>query len=378
MKKISKTSRMRLFFSLTAFILIMVTVSACIGQSEPDVQDQVATYAAQTLQAFQAEQTLSAYEAQATQMAIANPTATAVPPTATAQPTEEPPQVNCNMAEFIKDLSLADGASVSSGEAITKGWRLKNVGSCTWTTDYDLVFVEGKSMGAATRIGLTETVKPGETIDLYVLMEAPTTVGTYQGFWMLEDANGNRFGIGDDGDGAFWVKINVTPTVVYNFVDKYCDADWYSSQKNPLPCPGTENDNQTGFVYRVNTPTRENGTYENEAAIFTSPDNDSDDGKIVGVYPAFEVKDGDVFKAVIGCMNGFDKCDLRFELLYRIGTGPVKSLAHWYEVYEGKMNSVSVDLSSLAGEDVTFILMVRNHTTAAENVGMWIQPRIIR
>ena len=93
MKKISKTSRMRLFFSLTAFILIMVTVSACIGQSEPDVQDQVATYAAQTLQAFQAEQTLSAYEAQATQMANANPSATAVPPTATAQPTEEPPQV---------------------------------------------------------------------------------------------------------------------------------------------------------------------------------------------------------------------------------------------------------------------------------------------
>lgn len=377
MKRISKPSRMHLLLSLTALFLVMVTISACTGQNEPAVQDQVATYAAQTLQAFQAEQTLSAYEAQATQMA-ANPTATTVPPTATTQPTEEPPQVDCNVAEFVKDLSLPDGTTVSTGEAITKGWRLKNVGSCTWTTSYDLVFVEGKTMGAATRIGLTESVKPGETVDLYVLMEAPTTMGFYQGFWKLEDASGNRFGIGDDGAGPFWVKINVAPKVVYNFVDEYCKAEWSSGKTASLPCPGTENDNQTGFVYRVNTPTRENGTYENEAAIFTSPDNISDGGEIVGVYPPFEVQDGDVFKAVIGCMNGFDKCNLRFELRYQIGDGTVKTLAYWYEVYEGKMNSVVVDLSDLAGEEVTFILRVRNRITAAENVGMWIQPRIIR
>ncbi len=81
---------------------------------------------------------------------------------------------------------------------------------------------------------------------------------------------------------------------------------------------------------------------------------------------------------MIGCMNGFDKCNLRFELRYQIGDGTVKTLAYWNEVYEGKMNSVVVDLSDLAGEEVTFILRVRNRITAAENVGMWIQPRIIR
>lgn len=378
MKRLTKSSKLRIFFSLTAFILVMVTISACIGRTEPEVQDQVATYAAQTLQAFQVEQTLSAYEAQATQNAAANPTATAIPPTATAKPTEEPVQANCNAAEFVKDLSLADGTTVSAGDSITKSWRLKNVGSCTWTTDYDLVFVEGNSMGAASRIGLSKSVKPGETIDLSILMEAPTTAGSYQGYWMLEDASGNRFGIGDKGNGPFWVKITVTPKVVYNFVDNYCKADWSSYAKDPLPCPGTENDNITGFVYRVNTPTRENGTYENEAAIFTSPDNNSENGEIVGVYPPFKVQDGDTFKAVIGCMHGFDKCDLRFELQYQIGTGTVKTLASWREIYEGKMNSVTVDLSDLAGKEVTFILKVSNYKTAAENVGMWIQPRIVR
>ena len=377
MKRISNSSKMHVFISLIALFLVMVTISACTGQNEPAVQDQAATYAAQTLQAFQIQQTLSAYENQATQTAMVPPTPTATA-IATAQPTEEPEQADCNMADFVKDLSLPDWTTVGTSEAITKGWRLKNVGSCTWTTDYDLVFVDGRSMGAATRIGLDETVKPDETIDLYVLMEAPSTSGYYEGYWKLEDASGNRFGIGDNGNGPFWIKIQVGPQVVYNFVDNYCDADWYSSNTDPLPCPGTENDNKTGFVYRVNTPAREDGTPENEAALFTSPDHISDGGKIVGVYPPFEVKDGDEFKAVIGCMYKFDKCNLLFELRYRIGTGTVKTLASWHEVYEGKMNSVSVDLSSLAGKDVTFILKVSNYITAAENVGLWIQPRIIR
>jgi len=378
MKRISKPSKMHVYFSLLVLILVIATISACTGRNEPGAHDLAATYAAQTLQAFQVQQTLSAYEHQATQAAIATPTPEPIAPTATAQPTDEPVAADCNQADFVKDLSLTDWAVVSPDEAITKGWRLENVGSCTWTTDYNLVFVDGRSMGAASRIGLDKSVKPGETIDLYVLMEAPSTTGYYEGYWMLEDASGNRFGIGDNGDGPFWIKIQVAPRVVYNFVDSYCDADWSSSKKDPLPCPGTENDNITGFVYRVNKPHREDGTPENEAAIFTSPDNISDGGEIVGVYPSFEVKDGDVFKAVIGCLHSFDKCDLKFELQYRIGTGSVKTLDSWYEVNEGKMNSVSVDLSSLAGQDVTFILRVRNHTTAAENVGIWIQPRIIR
>lgn len=375
MKRNPNSKKRHLITSLAALFIVMVTISACIGRNEPAAQDQVATYAAQTLQAFQVQQTLSAYENQATQTA-ATPTSTTA--AETAQPTEAPEQADCNRAEFVKDLSLPDWTTVSTAEAITKGWRLKNVGSCTWTTDYDLVFVDGKSMGAPTRIGLDETVKPGETIDLYVLMEAPSATGYYEGFWMLENASGQQFGLGDSGNGPFWVKIQVAPRVVYNFVDNYCQAEWYSSNTDSLPCPGTENDNKTGFVYRVNTPTREDGTLENEAAIFTSPDHNSDGGEIVGTYPPFEVRDGDVFKAVIGCIQPFDKCSLQYELRYRIGTGSVKTLESWREVNEGKMNSVSVDLSSLAGEEVTFILRVRNYKTAAENVGMWIQPRIIR
>lgn len=381
MKRHQKPLKMTKIISFSMLLAAALMVSACGLIGGPSTQEQAATYAAQTLQAIQVQQTLSAYETQAaqpTQIVAATPTPTAEPPAPTAEPTAKPTQTDCNRAEFIKDVSYVDGTKVGTGEAITKTWRMKNIGSCTWTTDYDLVFVDGQSMGAPTRIGLETTVKPGETVDLSILMEAPSKAGSYQGYWMLEDASGNRFGVGDTGKTAFWVQVVVEQRVVYNFVDNYCDADWSSFNTASLPCPGTENDNQTGFVYRVNTPTREDGSYENEAAIFTSPDNNGGDGKIVGIYPAFEVKDGDVFKAVIGCQHGFDKCDLDFELRYKIGTGSVKTLASWREIYDNKMNSVSVDLSSLAGKDVVFYLRVLNHVTAAENVGLWIQPRILR
>ena len=382
MKRIFKPTKMVKTLSLGALLVVALILSACQTTSGPS-QDLAPTYAAQTLQAIQFQQTQSAYEtqvAQSTQMANATPTpeVTSAPATATAEPTSAPAQADCNRAEFIKDLSYVDGTVVSAGDAITKTWRLKNIGSCTWTTDYDLVLVGGPSMGAPTRIGLGSSVSPGETVDLSILMEAPATAGTYQGYWMLEDASGNRFGIGASGQGSFWVQVVVAERVVYNFVDNYCDADWSSYNTASLPCPGTENDNITGFVYKVNKPTREDGSAEDEAAIYTSPDNSSENGKIVGVYPPFEVKKGDVFKAVIGCLHGFDKCDLTFELRYQIGSGSVKTLASWREIYDDKMNPVSVDLSSLAGEEVTFYLQVLNYQTAAENVGIWIQPRILR
>ena len=74
MKRISKPSKMHVFFSLLVLILVIATISACTGRNEPGAHDLAATYAAQTLQAFQVQQTLSAYEHQATQAAIATPT----------------------------------------------------------------------------------------------------------------------------------------------------------------------------------------------------------------------------------------------------------------------------------------------------------------
>lgn len=368
-----------------------LVLSACGYTDIPKDSDLASTYAVQTLQAIGQQQTLAAYEtltAQLTQIAqVTSPptptqsiTATSIPSTATDTPTATATQLRCNWVDFVKDVSISDGQLLDPNKAFTKTWRLKNIGSCTWTKDYELVFVGGQSLDASTRIGLPESVAPGESIDLSVLMKAPSADGTYTGYWMLADANGNRFGIHDDASGSFWVriKVDVKTEVAYNFVDHACEADWNSYTANNLPCSGSTADDDTGFVIVDEYPTREGGGAENEAGLLTSPDYKPEEGRIVGVYPAFKVKDGDVFKAVIGCAYDQPDCDLIFELRYQIGSGSKHTLASWREVYEGKMNSVTVDLSDLAGQNVRFILRVRNNHEAEDNVGLWILPRIMR
>jgi hypothetical protein len=99
---------------------------------------------------------------------------------------------------------------MTAGDAFTKTWRLKNIGSCTWTSGYKLVFDRGDAMGGPAEVQLTTgTVAPGQTVDVSVNLKAPAQTGTYQGYWKLRNASGVLFGWGDKASSAFWVKIKV-------------------------------------------------------------------------------------------------------------------------------------------------------------------------
>lgn len=389
----NKISHLHYILLLTGAALLILT--ACQPAIPPADPQKAGTLAAQTVQAVQQQQTLSAFEtlaaqltriAQATATATLPPTATAtltptpIPPTQTHTPTATPTRLRCNWAEFVRDISVADGTVVGPGQTFTKTWRLRNIGSCTWTTQYSLVFVGGEVMGAPTRIGLSKPVAPGGTVDLAVLMQAPTSAGAVAGYWMLEDAAGSVFGIGSAADSRFWVKVvvEVPEVVAFNFADRVCTGVWYSATTNPLPCPGDPLSLDTGFVVRQNEPRREDGVVENEPGIITSPDATDNLGKIVGIFPPFTVQKGDQFKAVIGCLYDMPECDVYFDLRYKIGTGRMQDLASWHEVYDGEAHRVAVDLSALAGREVRFVLRVRNNNSAVDNQALWIMPRIMR
>ncbi|HGJ66308.1 TPA: hypothetical protein ENS27_13160, partial [bacterium] len=47
----------------------------------------------------------------------------------------------CNWAGFVADVTVPDGTSFAPGAAFIKTWRLKNIGTCTWTGKYGLSFV---------------------------------------------------------------------------------------------------------------------------------------------------------------------------------------------------------------------------------------------
>jgi hypothetical protein len=139
----------------------------------------------------------------------APPTST---PTNTVIPSITPTEATCDKATFIKDVTIPDGTELDPGEDFTKTWRLRNDGSCTWTSSYSLVFDNGDSMGGPASQQLTSgTVSPGETLDISVDLTAPNNPGTFRGNWKLRNNAGVVFGVGSSGNAVFYVEIEVVP-----------------------------------------------------------------------------------------------------------------------------------------------------------------------
>jgi hypothetical protein len=134
-------------------------------------------------------------------------TATPAPPTNTPLPSPTVVLTPCDLAEFVMDVNYSDGANVNVGKTFTKTWQLKNIGTCTWDTNYSIVFVSGDDLNAPAAVSLTGSVPPGSPADLSVKLKAPNTKGTYQAYFKLRSADGTLFGVGSGGVTAFWVKI---------------------------------------------------------------------------------------------------------------------------------------------------------------------------
>jgi hypothetical protein len=117
-----------------------------------------------------------------------------------------------NEASFV-DETIEDDTVIAAGQTFTKTWTLKNEGTCRWTKDYQVVFVNGHEMaGEATN--LPAKVPPGEEITISVRLVAPNQEGLYRGDWMLQNENGRPFGLGDTVKEPFWVQIVVSGSIV--------------------------------------------------------------------------------------------------------------------------------------------------------------------
>jgi len=115
---------------------------------------------------------------------------------------------------------------------------------------------------------------------------------------------------------------------------------------------------------------------EDEPAIWVHP-NEEKHGWIEGTYPFIKIHDGDRFIAWVGCIEGYQKCALKFYLDYEDENGKVHRLEEWIEEYDGQVTVVDLDLSELAGETVRFILGAEALTRNADDAqGFWFVPHI--
>jgi Ig-like domain from next to BRCA1 gene len=215
---------------------------------------QIQTLSAQTLMAMQ-WQTLSAggntpaggpgataeipvSTATNTILPSVTPTGTTAP-TSTFTPTVTNTPVPCNWAQFISDVTVPDNWETGPLDHFTKTWRLRNIGSCTWTSGYSLIFDHGDQMGAPASQQLTPgTVAPGATIDVSVNLLSPAAVGTYQGYFKLQASDSTVFGIGAGANTAFWVKIKVVvPAVMTTQVENQVTVAPGTSGNATADCP---------------------------------------------------------------------------------------------------------------------------------------------
>lgn len=353
---------------------LLIGLACNLGAPAPSTPDPFATLNALYTAAVLTEQA-------STPAAADSPTATstgAFPTLSIPTPgyTAVPLQL-CNAAAFVKDVSIADGTLLGAGQQFVKTWRIQNVGTCSWSSAYDLVFVGGDRLGASASVGLPAYVNPGQSIDLSVNMKAPNDSGHYQGFWKLRDSSGVLFGIGAQAQTAFWVDIRVAgPSYTdYDFATHACDANWRNNGRD-LPCPGSDGDSK-GYVLILSNPVMEDGTKEDEPGLLTVP-KDAYNGLIWGTYPAIKVHSGDRFQALVNCQHKAYSCNVAFQVQYQIDGGPVKSLGIWYEAYEGKYYPVNLDLSFLAGNNVKFILAAGTNGNFNDDYALWLAPRITR
>jgi hypothetical protein len=204
------TNRILILFGIIALAImaclpVSIFAMPLLGQGQPSQADPAGTLQAMVSQTTVA-MTQNASSPKPTLSVL--PSVTPIPATSTPPPTATAVRY-CDWVSFIKDVTLPDGTVLRPGDIFTKTWRLQNRGTCTWTSDYFLVFTSGVPMGGTTAVRLPGNVAPGQYVDVSVTLTAPDSQGRQVGYWMLRNPSGALFGYGDKAEQAFYVDIKV-------------------------------------------------------------------------------------------------------------------------------------------------------------------------
>ncbi len=220
---------MPIFMKVRFLVLgIFLSLSACNFQqhSTPTINyGKEMTAAVETVYAKVTETAVSAaLSATATfTETIVPPTKTPIPvtdtPTLTFTPffsatptityTSSPvPRSNCLKAE-VTQQTLSAGPSVTQGQFLIKRWTVLNIGTCTWTTGFTIVYYDGTKFQPLPFVkNFHQGVAPGDFFIITFEFKAPMEVGVHKSYWMLRNETGQLFGIGI-ADNPLYIELDV-------------------------------------------------------------------------------------------------------------------------------------------------------------------------
>jgi len=106
------------------------------------------------------------------------------------------------LARFVKDITMPDGTEVAPSTLFLKIWKIRNDGENAWPINTKLAMVAGDKLSETDPI-LSDSVAPGQSVDIAVTMTAPSSPGRYVSYYRLTTPDGSRFGH------RIWVDILV-------------------------------------------------------------------------------------------------------------------------------------------------------------------------
>ncbi|MDP1547422.1 MAG: NBR1-Ig-like domain-containing protein [Anaerolineales bacterium] len=189
-------------------IALVFLVAACLPaqQAPADVQSQVNTAVAQTLEANNlmaeaATQTMNA------QVSAASPTLaftltleptfepiliitdTPLPPTFTSTPFPPPPPAQSTSKPyscFVSTLSPSLYEEIKADSNFEIKWSVKNTGTRAWDSGVDVKYAGGVQMTNATRVEIPVGLQPGQSYKISLNAKAPKGTGVRQMTWIVE------------------------------------------------------------------------------------------------------------------------------------------------------------------------------------------------
>jgi hypothetical protein len=152
--------------------------------------------------------------AELTQTALLTPSPTAtMPPTATPLPLPTQalppaptassggtglaptlPAASPDNATWIEDITVPDDTLFAKNSKFTKTWKIENSGTTTWNSSYALIYLDGTPIPENTVISIVNDVKPKVQVELSVVMQAPSSDGTYTVYFRMMNDKGQLFG----------------------------------------------------------------------------------------------------------------------------------------------------------------------------------------
>lgn len=185
-------------------VVARLTIEAALNPTDTPVPAEPIVITATAAPTEEAAQPTAAAptEAEPTAAAPTETPAVSAPPTATLIPTRPPStggpvptrtrRAGPDQAELIAQ-EPRDGTVYRAGEEFDARWTVRNIGTSTWTVNYDLRFARGTQLAKADMYALSKEVKPGESIALIADMVAPPDAGRYVSYWEITNENGNVF-----------------------------------------------------------------------------------------------------------------------------------------------------------------------------------------